>query len=436
MRIFALLLMLGFSSAASAGYKEAGEAIKGFDDPAVVKELRVLAAGQASKLAADARILPMLSGNQPALQLFRQAAQETNDGYLFAPREDHPTPNTPTPVFKPHIILFRLLMIDAKLKAAASQSALFEADMLVLAKFLAQLSAQKSSKTLPAMVEQLCLAEAYQLFTASIRNPSASPAYLKQLSAALGTEFGNRDHMRTAVEQHAEASKYAVHEKLSPEAIKEEYSKLPFWKVYTVKRIMHDEDYASVAQEYDTLINSRTRLLIGSFRFNDPAPSEAFIQKLYADLKAREQARGKSGFFSEFLDGLKGGPETKKKMKEVLLDTYAGMTMPAFEKLIPRYHLFLCQLSILRAGLAVKLYQRARRRLPDTLAQLVPAYLSEVPQDSFNKFAPLNYAKLGKRSLIYSFGPDKKDDGGRTALDGAAYFDDASKDAGDIVFYN
>ncbi|MDO8805799.1 MAG: type II secretion system protein GspG, partial [Elusimicrobiota bacterium] len=107
---------------------------------------------------------------------------------------------------------------------------------------------------------------------------------------------------------------------------------------------------------------------------------------------------------------------------------------PSYEKLIPRYHLYYCQLNVLRSALAVKLYQRGARRLPESLGQLVPAYLDAVPQDSFNKFTPLSYVKAGRKFSVYSFGPDGKDGGGAAALDHDAYFEDPARAAGDITF--
>jgi len=49
---------------------------------------------------------------------------------------------------------------------------------------------------------------------------------------------------------------------------------------------------------------------------------------------------------------------------------------------------------------------------PEALAALVPDYLDQLPTDPFTR-QPLRYRNDAKGHLIYSVGPDKKDDGGR-----------------------
>jgi hypothetical protein len=83
----------------------------------------------------------------------------------------------------------------------------------------------------------------------------------------------------------------------------------------------------------------------------------------------------------------------------------------------------------------VKAWQRAARgRLPAALRQVSPGFIAELPRDSFNKFAPLVYARAGRGFRIYSYGPDGADGGGRAELDYGAFFDDETKNAGDIIY--
>jgi hypothetical protein len=72
------------------------------------------------------------------------------------------------------------------------------------------------------------------------------------------------------------------------------------------------------------------------------------------------------------------------------------------------------QFDMARAAIAVERYRLANGRLPDTLQQLVPAYLPEVPMDYFANFeAPLGYRHLGEESyVVYSIGQDMEDDQG------------------------
>jgi hypothetical protein len=78
-----------------------------------------------------------------------------------------------------------------------------------------------------------------------------------------------------------------------------------------------------------------------------------------------------------------------------------------------RFQLRRCEtdtvLAATRAVLALEAYRRERGALPQSLEELVPTYLSEVPQDGFDG-NPLRY--LPERALVYSVGADLLDEGG------------------------
>jgi hypothetical protein len=66
-------------------------------------------------------------------------------------------------------------------------------------------------------------------------------------------------------------------------------------------------------------------------------------------------------------------------------------------------------LAATRAVLALEAYRFERGALPKSLEELVPTYLSAVPQDGFDG-NPLRY--LPERALVYSVGADLLDEGG------------------------
>ncbi|MBU1366395.1 MAG: hypothetical protein KJ711_01100, partial [Candidatus Omnitrophica bacterium] len=67
--------------------------------------------------------------------------------------------------------------------------------------------------------------------------------------------------------------------------------------------------------------------------------------------------------------------------------------------------------------------------LPEDLKQLIPVYLKNVPQDTFNQFNPLRCKKRDKGFIVYSFGPDRKDD--QWSIE---YNKDNPEKGGDIIF--
>ncbi len=73
---------------------------------------------------------------------------------------------------------------------------------------------------------------------------------------------------------------------------------------------------------------------------------------------------------------------------------------------------------LLLCDLALRLYLEKHKDIPDRLEQLVPEYLSTLPDDPFSE-QPFIYRPHGKTFLLYSVGPDHKDDGGAVIPGGA-----------------
>ncbi len=69
--------------------------------------------------------------------------------------------------------------------------------------------------------------------------------------------------------------------------------------------------------------------------------------------------------------------------------------------------------DLLLLALALHAYHSQYGRYPQTLKQLVPAYLPSLPQDEFAAEGTYHYRLTGKSFLLYSVGPDGKDDGGK-----------------------
>lgn len=71
----------------------------------------------------------------------------------------------------------------------------------------------------------------------------------------------------------------------------------------------------------------------------------------------------------------------------------------------------IARLRLLQAELALRCYRAEQGAPPAQLPQLVPQYLQRLPQDPFSQ-QPLVYRVQGTNWLLYSIGPDRKDDSG------------------------
>jgi len=71
----------------------------------------------------------------------------------------------------------------------------------------------------------------------------------------------------------------------------------------------------------------------------------------------------------------------------------------------------------LRIIIAVERFRLAEGRVPDSLVELIPAYLDAVPVDPYVE-APMSYTHSGSSYIVYSVGRNGKDDGAISAVDG------------------
>jgi hypothetical protein len=77
------------------------------------------------------------------------------------------------------------------------------------------------------------------------------------------------------------------------------------------------------------------------------------------------------------------------------------------------HHKAVARVRLLQAELALRCYRSEQTRVPARLEDLVPSYLQRVPLDPFSG-RPLLYRPQGTNWLLYSVGPDRVDDGGKS----------------------
>lgn len=73
----------------------------------------------------------------------------------------------------------------------------------------------------------------------------------------------------------------------------------------------------------------------------------------------------------------------------------------------------LARIELLRVAMALEQYRRRSGRYPDRLEELVPQFISQIPDDDFSDVkTPLKYARDGESAKVWSVGPNGVDDGG------------------------
>jgi hypothetical protein len=112
--------------------------------------------------------------------------------------------------------------------------------------------------------------------------------------------------------------------------------------------------------------------------------------------------------------------QQRSKLKSYSESTIANGRLPLFVRLVlpsitRAAESFIRNQSWLRCAVvavAVERYRLAHNRWPDSLDQLVPKFLDQVPFDPYDG-KPMRYRRVEEGVVIYSIGPDEKDDGGR-----------------------
>ena len=90
----------------------------------------------------------------------------------------------------------------------------------------------------------------------------------------------------------------------------------------------------------------------------------------------------------------------------------SSMLLPGLAQAPARDAARAASVRVTETALAIERFRRSNSNsLPDNLAQLVPAYLSAVPVDSFDG-KPLRFKKRNQGYVVYSVGRDLQDDSG------------------------
>jgi hypothetical protein len=133
-------------------------------------------------------------------------------------------------------------------------------------------------------------------------------------------------------------------------------------------------------------------------------------------------------------------PYGTKNPTPVPNDPIVQIIAPVFEQAGLKFTDVEAKNGLIEVAFALRAYKLEHGSYPDSLATLVPGDLPQLPADPFGKGATFGYRRADSTYVLYSIGPDGKDDGGKPIDTGASrasnpnerYFV-KSDSAGDIV---
>ena len=82
----------------------------------------------------------------------------------------------------------------------------------------------------------------------------------------------------------------------------------------------------------------------------------------------------------------------------------------------------------------IEIFKRKNGSPPETLDQLAPTQLTEIPSDPYARLAKYGYRKTDSGYRVYSFGPNQTDDDGRNPMQEDYEDEDDNGDADDWFF--
>lgn len=134
----------------------------------------------------------------------------------------------------------------------------------------------------------------------------------------------------------------------------------------------------------------------------DQIAAEVGIELERAEEEARNRWRWAASIFS------------RKSRSELVGHMHLSVLLPAVYSAIHADDQVRVRQLQARAAIALAQYRAAHGEYPDKLAQLVPEFAEQEPQDLFTG-QPLKYIRTAEGYQLYSVGPNRQDDGGLDA---------------------
>jgi hypothetical protein len=150
--------------------------------------------------------------------------------------------------------------------------------------------------------------------------------------------------------------------------------------------------------------------MAAALREKDPGLRKSKLEKIDDDLHAYMKARKlQLANPKGQLEIVSGGP---RAVGRVIGDILIGLLLPAVHKVQNAFDRIKQTHDNLHVAFALAKYHCENGHYPKNLDALAPKYLDRLPQDIFSG-KPLIYRPTENGYLLYSVGPNGKDDGGR-----------------------
>lgn len=352
----------------------------------------------------------ILERNRPSIEKFKEATKlEKCDFMLGKPVGKAVTAKFP--VDSRLIDIVRLVLIEGRLYEKENEPELALRNYLCVLRFGNHLEQQNNfvlmSKLFAMAVEQLTFKPLKKFIARRTTNVQEYLSILRTLTILKKSKLG----FEKAYEEEKENLKRIV--RTLENEVKQEGD-------------YREDFFQTFYKEYDKLVGEYFGYMITAFKNNNPEIFDNKIAQFKKELKEEVKPLNLTWEYFKKIIGKGKSMEPPSLVAKILF----SISIPSFQKATTRYYVSLSELDVLLTAVAIKLYQlQNSNKTIEAIDELIPIYLSQIPQDPFNDFKPLKYKKNNKGWLVYSFGPDKIDNHGEIVYNGTNL-----EGKGDIVF--
>lgn len=190
----------------------------------------------------------------------------------------------------------------------------------------------------------------------------------------------------------------------------------PFW------RTLEEEKWLTQATLLDMMRKPNWRLslvpmLVGAPAGTPSGPDQLLLTAQMATSSKTGLFEGYSGYMDQYI-ALAKQPSTLPPAQVPLpTNTVARMLAPVLHQARFSADRTAVLNGLLHLNLALRVYHADRGTYPASLDELAPRYVKTLPTDAFGGDKPFRYRRTLKGFMLYSLGPDYKDDNGRGILD-------------------
>jgi hypothetical protein len=167
-----------------------------------------------------------------------------------------------------------------------------------------------------------------------------------------------------------------------------------------------------------TAMNEWVDRCVANMRLSDRSKRADDYRQLFDDLSAMRLQSGAERA-KQLLDDVSAGTSIATAKGRALAAILVPLLLPAFDKVQTAVERGQQTQDVVLVAFALAQHQREHGRYPERLDALAPKYLKHVPPDLFSGRG-LVYRPAANGYLLYSIGPDGKDDGGRSQADDPA----------------